>query len=69
MTRPELNLLQAHLRKLLGNQRIVLEMPARPKGSVEMLIGDEFVGTVHRDAEDGEVSYHVQIVVLAEDMT
>lgn len=33
-----------------------------------MLVGGEFVGTVHRDAEDGEVSYAVQIAILAEDL-
>jgi hypothetical protein len=40
----------------------------RPKGSVELKIGNEFIGTIHRDAEDGDVSYAVQIVVLAEDL-
>jgi hypothetical protein len=35
---------------------------------VELKIGNEFIGTVHRDAEDGDVSYAVQIVVLAEDL-
>ena len=30
--------------------------------------GEEFVGTVHRDEEDGDVSYSIQIVVLAEDL-
>jgi hypothetical protein len=33
-----------------------------------MRIGEEFVGTVHRDEEDGDVSYSIQIVVLAEDL-
>jgi hypothetical protein len=42
--------------------------PDRPKGSVELKIGNEFIGTIHRDAEDGDVSYAVQIVVLAEDL-
>jgi hypothetical protein len=35
---------------------------------VELKVGDEFIGTVHRDAEDGEVSYAIQIVVLSEDL-
>jgi hypothetical protein len=34
-----------------------------------MHVGGEFVGTVHRDTEDGEVSYAIQIVVLAEDLS
>ena len=33
-----------------------------------MWAGSEFLGTVHRDDEDGEVSYSVQITILDEDL-
>ncbi|MDO9711938.1 DUF3126 family protein [Paracraurococcus lichenis] len=69
MTPAELAAVQAHLRRLLGNERITLSTPKRKNASVELFVGSEFVGTVHRDAEDGEVSYSVQIVVLAEDLS
>lgn len=69
MTPAELAAVQAHLRRLLGNDRITLSTPKRKNASVELFVGSEFVGTVHRDAEDGEVSYSVQIVVLAEDLS
>ncbi|TCZ51434.1 DUF3126 family protein [Roseicella aquatilis] len=69
MTPAELAAVQAHLRRLLGNDKISLSTPKRKNASVELFVGDEFVGTVHRDAEDGEVSYSVQIVVLAEDLS
>jgi Protein of unknown function (DUF3126) len=69
MTPAELAAVQAHLRRLLGNDRIALSTPKRKNASVELFVGTEFVGTVHRDAEDGEVSYSVQIVVLAEDLS
>lgn len=68
MTPAELAAVQAHLRRLLGNERITLSTPKRKNASVELFVGNEFVGTVHRDTEDGEVSYSVQIVVLAEDL-
>jgi Protein of unknown function (DUF3126) len=68
MNPAELAAVQAHLRRLLGNERITLSIPKRKNASVELFVGTEFVGTVHRDAEDGEVSYSVQIVVLAEDL-
>ena len=42
--------------------------PTRRNASVEMRIGEEFVGTVHKDEEDGDVSYSISIVVLAEDL-
>jgi len=69
MTPAELAAVQAHLRRLLGNERITLTTPKRKNASVELFVGSEFVGTVHRDAEDGEVSYSVQIVVLSEDLS
>ena len=69
MNPAELAAVQAHLRRLLGNERLKLSTPQRKNATVELYVGDEFVGTVHRDAEDGEVSYSVQIVVLSEDLS
>lgn len=68
MTPAERAAVQAHLRRLFGNNRIVVAAPERKGASVELRVDDEFIGTVHRDAEDGEVSYAVQIVVLSEDL-
>jgi len=31
-------------------------------------IGDEFIGTLHRDEEDGEVSFSLQMAILEEDL-
>ncbi len=68
MGQAEIAAVQAHLRRLFGSQRIALVAPQRRGGSVEVRVGEEFVGTVHRDEEDGDVSYSIQIVVLAEDL-
>jgi hypothetical protein len=68
MSPAEIAKLQAHLRQLLGNQLIAIDPPKRKNQSVELRVGDEFIGTIHRDDEDGEVSYAVQIVVLGEDL-
>ncbi len=69
MNKDELAQVQAHLRRLLGNQQLMLRVPNRKNASVELHVGEEFIGTVHRDTEDGEVSYSVQIVVLSEDLS
>lgn len=68
MTPAEAAAVQAHLRRLLGNQQINVAKPARKNASVELRVGEEFIGTIHRDEEDGEVSYDVRIVVLQEDL-
>ena len=59
---------QAYLRKLFGNERIHVDTPKKPGATVEMRVGDEFVGTLHRDEEDGEVSFSLQMVILDEDL-
>ncbi len=59
---------QAYLRQTLGSDRIRVVVPQSRGGSTEVWAGDEFLGTLHRDEEDGEVSYAVQITILDEDL-
>ena len=59
---------ESYLRKTVGSDRIRIVTPTSRGGSVEVWAGNEFLGTVHRDDEDGEVSYSVQITILDEDL-
>lgn len=59
---------QAYLRATLGNTRIFIDPPARKGATVEVRIGDEFVGTLDRDDEDGEVSFTFTMSILDEDL-
>ena len=59
---------QTYLRKLLGSTRINLLAPARPGLSVEVAVEDEVIGTLHRDEDEGEVSYSVVLSILEEDL-
>ena len=59
---------EAYLRKTVGSDRIRIVTPTSHGGSIEVWAGSEFLGTVHRDDEDGEVSYSVQITILDEDL-
>ena len=59
---------QAYLRATLDNSRIHIESPKRKGGSVEVIVGDEFIGTLHRDDDDGEVSFTLTISILEEDL-
>ncbi|WP_237217828.1 DUF3126 family protein [Falsiroseomonas oryziterrae] len=68
MTPTDIARVQAYLRRLLGSDRVKLVPPARKGMSVELAVGDEVIGTVHRDDEEGEVSYAVHITVLEEDL-
>jgi len=60
--------IEAYLRQTIGSDRIRIEVPKVRGGSVEVWAGKEFLGTLHRDDEDGEVSYALQISILDEDL-
>jgi hypothetical protein len=59
---------EAYLRTTLGSNRIRIEVPKTRGASVEVRAGDEFLGTLHRDEDDGEVSYSLHITILEEDL-
>jgi hypothetical protein len=42
--------------------------PKTRSGSVEVRAGQEFLGTLHRDEEDGEVSFSLHITMLKDDL-
>lgn len=68
MTPNEIIRIQAYLRKIFANNRIAVDQPAKRGAPIEVLIGDEFIGTLHRDDEEGEVSYALTITILQEDL-
>ncbi|WP_287981660.1 DUF3126 family protein [Acidiphilium sp.] len=68
MNPTDLARLEAYLRTTLGNPRLRLDAPKARGASVELRLGEEFLGTVHRDDEDGEVSFSIHITVLDEDL-
>ena len=68
MTPTEIARVQTCLRRLLGSERVKLIAPARPGQTVEVAVEDEVIGTVHRDDEEGEISYAVTITLLEEDL-
>ena len=60
---------QAYLRTLLGNDQVNVVAPPRKGATVELAVDREVIGTVHRDEDEGEVSYSIHITVLEEDLT
>ncbi|MDQ2804312.1 MAG: DUF3126 family protein [Pseudomonadota bacterium] len=68
MTKPDIERVQAYLRRLLGTERIRVIAPRRTGLSIEVAVGDEVIGTLHRDSEDGEVSYAVHLTILEDDL-
>ena len=59
---------QAYLRATLGNKDIHIDAPKRSGASAEVRVREEFIGTLHRDEDDGEVSFSLTISILDEDL-
>lgn len=68
MTRNEIARVQEYLRRVFANERIAIDPPATPTAPVEVRINDEFIGVLHRDEDEGEVSYVLNIPILEEDL-
>lgn len=68
MTPTDIARVQTYLRRLLGSERVRLVPPARKGMSVEVAVDEEVIGTIHRDEDEGEVSFAVHITVLEEDL-
>ena len=68
MTSTEIARVEAYLRQTLGTARINIGVPKRKGASVEVTIDKEFLGTLHRDEDDGEVSYSLHVTILEEDL-
>lgn len=69
MDKSDTTKLEKHLRRTFANQTI--RVVARPKqaDSAEMFVGEEFIGVIFVDDEDGDRSFNLQIAILAEDLT
>jgi hypothetical protein len=59
---------QKYLRDKFGADAINLKSRGQKDGSVEVSIGDEFIGVIFRDVEDGEVSYAFHMAIMEMDL-
>jgi len=64
----EISRLQVSLRRLLGSPALQVKAPPRAGLSVEIAVNEEVIGTVHRDEDEGEISYAIHITLLEEDL-
>jgi len=59
---------QKYLRDKFGNTDISLRERPQADGSVEVYIGEEFVGIIYKDDEEGDVSYDFNMSILELDL-
>ncbi|GBQ32410.1 hypothetical protein AA13594_2371 [Gluconacetobacter azotocaptans DSM 13594] len=68
MSASEIARLQVCLRRLLGSPELTVNPPPRAGLSVEVAVKGEVIGTIHRDEDEGEVSYALHMTILEEDL-
>lgn len=60
--------LQKYLRKVFGSDAIRVVMQAKKNDMAEIFVGDEFIATLYREEEDGEIEYQLQMCILEMDL-
>ncbi len=68
MTKTEIARVQDYLRRTFGNAAITIAAPKKAGQPVEVFCGEEFIGVLHRDEEDGEVSFDLHMTILDMDL-
>lgn len=68
MTPNEIARVEDYLRRTFANDRITIVAPKKRNGPIEVYLGEEFIGVLHRDDDEGEVSYALQMTILEEDL-
>ena len=64
----EVKKLDAYLKRLFSNPRIRVVPRPKKEDSAEVYVGEEFIGVLFIDDEDGERSYNLQVAILANDL-
>lgn len=68
MDKAELLKVQTYLRRLFGNTNIKVVPRPKKNDSAEVMIGDEFIGVLSLDDEDGDKSYSLTMSILDIDL-
>lgn len=68
MTGEEIAKVTNHLRRTFNNNRIMIDPPKKPNAPIEVRVGDEVVGTIDRDEDEGEVAYYFTMAILGEEI-
>lgn len=64
----EITKLTAYLRKTFNNPALSVRVRPQKKDSGEVYMGEDFLGVIYRDEEDGELSYNFSMAILDFDL-
>jgi hypothetical protein len=68
MTREEILKLEHYLKRIFRLPDLQVRQRPRKEDSVEVYVGDEFIGVIFRDDDEGEIAYQFQMAILDYDL-
>ena len=69
MKREEINKLQIYLRDTFKNSTIsIIPRADKTEDSAEFHINSEFYGVIFKDIEENEVTYHLEMSIIEDDL-
>ena len=68
MDKTDLSKVETYLRRTFSNAAIRVVARPKKKDSAEVYMGDEFIGILSEDNEDGEKSYFFEMAILDTDL-
>ncbi|KAB2913146.1 MAG: DUF3126 family protein [Hyphomicrobiaceae bacterium] len=68
MTPQELIRVQNYMRKVFGTKTLSVRARPKIKDSAEVYVGEEFIGTLTREEDEGELCYQFQMAILELDL-
>ena len=68
VTPAELKRVEAYLRKTFGSRAIEVRGRQKAADAAEVYVGDEFIGVVSKDTEDGDLCYQFSMTILDIDL-
>ncbi|MBO6679964.1 DUF3126 family protein [Parvibaculum sp.] len=68
MDKTEIQRIEAYLRQKFQLPSIIVRQRPQKDDSAEVNIGDEFIGVIFKDEEEGEVSYAFNMAILDIDL-
>ncbi len=64
----ELKSVEGYMRKLFGNKTIEVRGRQKAADAAEVYVGEEFVGVLSKDTEDGETCFNFSMSILDIDL-
>jgi hypothetical protein len=60
--------LEKYLNKKFCSTNLKIVLPNKPDKPAELFINNEFIGTIYKDVDEGEISYDFNMAILEQDL-